>query len=660
MNQYVCVPVTESRGAEFIAALREADGVAEAVELRLDYLEVAELPAVLAWLAEQGGSLEAALVLTFRPREQGGHRDVTLGERQDFWRTLAPEIIGRADFVDFEFDLVESLSPEVPVVAWDKVICSWHDFGGMPEDLVARYDRMAATPAAVVKIAALANRIGDSLKIFELLRHARGKKPVIALGMGLAGISTRVLGLSRGALLTFAALRRGAESAAGQPTVADLMDLYRVRSLTEATPVFGVIGNPVGHSRSPRIHNSALAALNCDGVYLPLPVEDLDSFVRDFVRPASRRIDWKLRGLSVTIPHKLAIMAHLDRIDETARLIGAVNTVVVEGDELHGYNTDVTGAMTPLEARIELSGAGAGAGAGGAVAGARVAVIGAGGSARAICHGLRMRGAEITLYARDTAKAEVLAAEFGAKVAPLASFAGNVDVVINCTPLGMHGHSEGQSPLPAASLRGVRLVYDLIYTPEETQLLADARAAGCQTLGGLAMLVGQAAEQFRLWTGLTAPIDVMWEAARQWTVVTGTILAGHQVASKPSAHYPQGTIEMQEPFFRERGLDLTGFFRGTLNISIAPRQFHLKRATHFFPQVEWTEHHPPENFSFCRCRVTTAGRTVDGWVYYPHPETKVRHHQEQSIIEVIAPPIPGITYGATVTLELLPDEIDIG
>ncbi|MFM8395934.1 MAG: shikimate dehydrogenase, partial [Acidobacteriota bacterium] len=479
-----------------------------------------------------------------------------------------------------------------------------------------------------------------------LLRYAQGKKPVIALGMGLEGLATRVLSLSRGGVLTFAALRRGAESAAGQPTVGELRDLYRVGALTAESPVFGVIGNPVGHSRSPRIHNSVLAALGADGVYLPLPVGDLDSFVRDFVRPATRKMDWRLRGLSVTIPHKLAIMPHLDHLDETARRIGAVNTVVVEGVELHGYNTDVTGAMTPLEACLPL-------------AGARVAVIGAGGSARAICYGLQQRGAEVTLYARDTAKAQVLAAEFGARVAPLEAFAGGVDVVINCTPLGMHGHSEGQSPLPAESLRGVRLVYDLVYTPEVTQLLEDARAAGCQTLGGLAMLVGQAAEQFRLWTGLDAPREIMWNAARQWTMVPGTILAGHQVASKPSAHYPQGTIAMQAPFFRERGLDLAGFFQGTLNISIAPKRFELRRATHFFPQVEWTTHHPPENFSFCRCRVTAGSQTVDGWIYYPHPETKVRHYQEPSIIEVIAPQIDGLIYGAQVMLEVLPDEIAI-
>ncbi|MFZ4985263.1 MAG: shikimate dehydrogenase [Blastocatellia bacterium] len=654
MDQFVCVSITESLEKDFISALREADGmrkadgVVDGIELRLDYLEASELPRLLDWLAGNGDELKSKLVLTFRPREQGGRRDITLAERQKFWRTLDPSIKARATLVDFEWDLVESLRAEEPPVAWEKVVCSWHDFGGMPADLIERYERMAATPAAVVKIAALANRIEESLEIFNLLKWARGRKPLIALAMGLEGLTTRVLGLSRGGQLTFAALRSGAESAAGQPTVTELRELYRVGSLTEASQVFGVIGNPVGHSRSPRIHNSILATLGIDGVYLPLPVRDLDVFIRDFVRPSTRRIDWNLRGLSVTIPHKLSIIPHLDHLDETARRIGAVNTVVVEGGELHGYNTDVTGAMKPLEALIPLCEA-------------RVAVIGAGGSARAICYGLQLRGAKATLFVRDVAKAQNLAAEFGAEVSSLENFkpGGGFDVVINCTPLGMHGHSQGQSPLPPESLTGTGLVYDLVYTPERTRLLEDAIDRGCRTLGGLAMLVNQAAEQFRLWTGLDAPGEVMWNAARQWTKVTGTILAGHQVASKPSNHYPQGTIEMQAPFFRARGLDLDGLFRGTLNISIAPKRFELRHATHFFPQVEWTTRHPPENFSFCRCRLTVSGRTVNGWVYYPHPETKIRHHQESSILEVIAPWIDGLSYGANVTLELLPDEIAI-
>ena len=137
------------------------------------------------------------------------------------------------------------------------------------------------------------------------------------------------------------------------------------------------------------------------------------------------------------------------------------------------------------------------------------AVIGAGGSARAVCYGLRERGAAVTVYARDPEKARILAAEFDAAAAPLDEFRGAADILVNCTPIGMHGHSEGQSPVPAERLRDVELVYDLIYTPEETALLAAARAAGSRTLGGLEMLLAQAGEQFRLWTGLQAPLDVM-------------------------------------------------------------------------------------------------------------------------------------------------------
>jgi 3-dehydroquinate dehydratase/shikimate dehydrogenase len=386
-------------------------------------------------------------------------------------------------------------------VPWEKVICSWHDFAETPDDLIARYERMASSPAAMVKIATQANRISDCLRILELIEHAKGKKPLIALAMGLPGLMTRALALSRGATLTFGSLRRGAESAAGQPTVAELRDLYRVKELSRDSQIFGVIGNPVGHSRSPLMHNAALKSLKRDGVYLPFEVDDVASFVCGFVHPRTRKLEWNLRGLSVTIPHKLAIIPYLDVVDATAKAIGAVNTVVIEGDELHGRNTDVIGAMKPLADMIDVKGA-------------RVAVIGAGGSARAICYGLSWRGADVTIYARDLKKAQPLGDEFKMRTSSLESFNGEADVVINCTPIGMRDHSEGRSTIKAETLEGVKLVYDLIYTPEETALLRDAKHAGCQTLGGLAMLVGQAAEQFRLWTGLEAPVDVMWRAVR--------------------------------------------------------------------------------------------------------------------------------------------------
>jgi 3-dehydroquinate dehydratase/shikimate dehydrogenase len=499
ISSLICVPITENIPDAFLTAIQEAELIADAIELRLDYLSGKSRPQLILDLYSRIVRIDKTIIFTFRPCEQGGRSDLTLEDRRNFWRSLPTELVDAISFADFELDLVESFAAGQPPVPWEKVICSWHNFDETPEDLIERFDRMARTPAAVVKIATKANRIGDCLRIFDVIDHARGSKPVIALAMGLPGLATRVLALSRGAMLTFGALERGAESAAGQPTLAELRDLYRADRLSRESEIYGVIGNPIGHSRSPLMHNAALRALGRDGLYLPFEVDDVDLFVRDFVRPTTRKIDWRMRGLSVTIPHKLGIIPHLDFIDPTAESIGAVNTVVVEGDELHGYNTDTAGAMKPLDALVD-------------VRNARVAVLGAGGSTRAICHGLRERGADVTIYARDLAKARPLADDFGTRAASIESFTGEADVVINCTPIGMRGHSEGQSPVNAENLKGVSLVYDLVYNPEETALLRDASQFGCQTLGGMAMLVGQAAEQFRLWTGLEAPVDVMWQA----------------------------------------------------------------------------------------------------------------------------------------------------
>ena len=291
---YICVPLTETAPEPFLSALHTAAQVADVVELRLDYLSDGARAQVFAQLPALAAQITTPLLFTFRPREQGGQRELSLAARRAFWQQLPAEIAALVGFADFELDLVESFTAEPPPVPWSKVICSWHNFDHTPEDLIQRYERMAATPAAIVKLATKCNRIGDCLRLFELIEHAQGRKPLIALGMGLPGLSTRVLSLSRGALLTFGALQRGAESAPGQPTVNDLNQLYRTKQLTPASQVFGVIGQPIGHSRSPLIHNPALQAAGIDGVYLPLEVNDTASFLRDFVHPKTRQLNWNL------------------------------------------------------------------------------------------------------------------------------------------------------------------------------------------------------------------------------------------------------------------------------------------------------------------------------------------------------------------------------
>jgi 3-dehydroquinate dehydratase/shikimate dehydrogenase len=322
--------------------------------------------------------------------------------------------------------------------------------------------------------------------------------------MGAAGVLTRVLAPAFGAFLTYGALDAEQATAPGQIDARDLRSLYRVRELSEKTAVTGIVGSPVGHSLSPYMHNTGFAAYGLDAVYLLFEVEDLPEFVRQMVDPRTRELRWNLRGLSVTAPHKQAIIPHLDTVAPDAARVGAVNTLVVSDERgLEGFNTDADASVVPLDGLVELRGA-------------RVAVLGAGGAARALLWALGERGARATVFVRDEARGRAVAEEFGADAARLegASFEG-FDVVANTTPLGTRGARETETPAAESQLRGARVAYDLVYNPAETRFLREARAAGCETIGGLGMLVAQAEEQFRLWTGRVPPPGVMRAAAEK-------------------------------------------------------------------------------------------------------------------------------------------------
>ncbi len=145
----------------------------------------------------------------------------------------------------------------------------------------------------------------------------------------------------------------------------------------------------------------------------------------------------------------------------------------------------------------------------------------------------------------------------------------------------------------------------------------------------------------------------------EWTSVHGVVARGYRVASGPSQEYPYGALERQRPLFKARGLDLEGYFNGTLNIDIRPYSFEMLRPEFTFEHIKWTDLHPPETFSFSRCIVFLQGKEYRGWVYYPHPETKRRHFQEPSLLEVVAYPIPGIAYGKRVEVRVNPMEIAV-
>jgi 3-dehydroquinate dehydratase/shikimate dehydrogenase len=513
----VCVPVCVRHAGELRDSVARAAEVADIVELRLDYLDEDQLEPALDGLAAQLAKTPRPLIVTFRPAEQGGHRALDIRQRASFWQdffkwlheTTPNETTPTKARVltDIELDLFESPHGESLREAFKdepRLICSHHDFVRTPADLEAIYERMTRTNARILKFAVQAVDITDCVAVMRLLERARREgREMIAVAMGEAGFLTRILAPARGSFLTYGSLDAAQATAPGQVRARELCKLYRVHEINAGTLVTGIVGSPVAHSLSPHMHNAAFAAFDLDAVYIPFETVDVSAFARRMAHPRTRELEWNLRGLSVTAPHKSAIMRHLDRIEPKASEIGAVNTIVAEGEELHGYNTDAEAALSPLRGLVELGGA-------------RVAVIGAGGAARALLWGLRSRGAHTTLFARNVESAGETARTFGADVSRIESacFDG-FDLVVNATPLGTRGENENRTPARAQQLRGARVAYDLVYNPSETLFLREARSANCETVSGLSMLVAQAAEQFRLWTGKDAPVEIMRGAAEK-------------------------------------------------------------------------------------------------------------------------------------------------
>jgi 3-dehydroquinate dehydratase/shikimate dehydrogenase len=499
----ICISVCELTLAALERAISAAVKVCDLVEVRLDCLDPAELQTGANLITKFLQDTHAEFILTFRPSHEGGQRQLDDETRHAFWS----DAIFSNSLYDVELDLAEKFASHETSTAlpidWRRTICSYHDFSGVPPKLDQIYDRMAATPAQVLKVAVQANDAIDCLVIFNLLERARQEgREMIAIAMGAAGVATRILGPSRGGYLTYASLDTEKVTAPGQISARELQQVYRLENIDRQTAIFGLMGLPIAHSVSAVIHNAAFAAAATNAVYIPFEVQDVSAFLKRMIHPQTRELVWNMRGLSVTAPHKFAVMDCLDWIDPGAAQIGAVNTVVVQDDALHGYNTDAVGFIKPLLTAY------------GDLRDARCALIGAGGSASAALFSLKAEDAAVTIFSRDGSRASALAERFRAESMPLeGALFEEFDVVVNATPAGTLGRLMNETPASAFQLRGARLAYDLVYNPTETAFLRAAHEAGCETLGGLAMLVAQATEQFRLWTGEAPPENVMYEAA---------------------------------------------------------------------------------------------------------------------------------------------------
>lgn len=472
--------VTGRTMAELMAA---RDGVtrADMVELRLDGVQDVDVARVLHARARP-------VIVTCRPAWEGGSFE---GSEEQRRALLAQALDGGAEYVD-----VEWRAGFADLIARDprRVVLSSHDFQDVPGDLASRAAAMRHTGAGTIKIAVAASRLSDALPLRPIA--AEGNAVVIA--MGDAGLPSRLLASIFGSRWTYA----GNAVAPGQIPAARMLDEFRFRAIGRSTTIFGVVGTVGLHSMSPIMHNAAFGAAHLDAVYLPLRAADFDDFLT-----FADALD--VRGVSVTIPFKLDALRAARDADELTRRVGAANTLRRRhADAGAGHpkaewdatNTDVAGFLEPLDAIYP-----------GSLTGARASIMGAGGSARAVCVALTQRGAVVTVHARRREQATEVATLCGASIGSWPPPPGSWDLLINSTPLGGPG-ARNESPLPGGPFDGT-LVYDLTYGERESPLLHDARKAGCLTLDGLPMLVAQAERQFEWWTGQRPPEGLMKSAA---------------------------------------------------------------------------------------------------------------------------------------------------
>jgi 3-dehydroquinate dehydratase/shikimate dehydrogenase len=479
----ICVTLTQETTAGIVDRMADLAHLADLFEIRGDLVLDLDLLAILR-------SKTRPLVFSCRRRRDGGRWEDTEPRR----RFVLLEAVKRGfDYVDVEH---QSEFLDVMMEKSGKgLIVSFHDLEATPADLDGLYRAMCRKGADFVKIAVTPRSFGDVARLIGLASRINSETGprLIPIALGPTGLLTRILAGRWGAPLTYACTAEGAEAGPGQIPVGHMVDLYRARTVTPATRLYGILGSDVTRSLSPILHNRAFEARKIDGVYVPLQTDALEPFVEALPRLG-------LSGFSVTRPYKVAIVAHIQRLEEAAALCQSVNTVVVRDGALEGSTTDGSGLLAPLKREIDVKGR-------------AVVILGAGGAARAAALALQRRGARVLVLARDPAKAALVATTLGCAHGDLSTLKDREwDILINATPLGSSAAPEA-TPVPASLHRAGSVVLDMVYDPVETRLLREAKAAGCVIIDGLEMLLAQAALQFEAWTGLEAPYEAMKSAA---------------------------------------------------------------------------------------------------------------------------------------------------
>jgi 3-dehydroquinate dehydratase/shikimate dehydrogenase len=492
----ICVIIGRGRHKSLLAEWEEAAKAgAGLVELRVDCLR--REPDLKRILAER----HTPVVFTARRGVDGGLWRADEERRQ---RLIREAVVMGVDYVDLEMDAAAKIPR--PRFGNTKRIISYHDFKKMPDDLDELGRQMRDLDADIIKVAAIARTVGEASRMLEFVARSNANVPTIGIAMGSVGQFTRILGAKFGAPFTYAGFNPDRTFAPGLLLLRDLQRDFFYDRIDPETEVYAVIGDPIAHSLSPAIHNAAFRELGLNKMMVPFHIPG------GTLKESLEALQWlDIKGISVTIPHKEAIIPLLDTIDKSVERIGACNTVVLKDGKRTGHNTDYRAALGSLEDAL-----------GGSIDSEtsplldkQVVVLGSGGVARTLVAGLLRRGAGVTICARNDEKANALAEEFGCRSTTWGMRASNLcDVLINGTPVGMHPNVDA-TPVPPAAFKPGMLAFDTVYHPENTMFLKLAREHECTTVSGVDMFVRQAALQFKYYTGQDAPEDLMREVVRR-------------------------------------------------------------------------------------------------------------------------------------------------
>jgi len=477
----ICLCLDRPTLAENRKIMDLAQGTFSMVELRADKLDSISEDELHDFIR----AVPYDLVFTLREPVDGG---LYTGSEEDRLHLTRIAIDAGSAWIDCEAFRSQSFfarMEELIAGSQTRLVVSFHEFQGMGIDPFARMTALRSQfPGALIKAALTPRNSGDFISLLDLADRLGNQHPFVVLGMGEWGSASRILYRRFGSEWTYASNpEAGAPPLApGQYTSFELSRLYRAGSWTPDWKIFAVTGNPIHHSKSPEIHNQYMIEKGIRGVYIRLQTE-----VPEDIVTITRKLP--LAGLSVTIPHKETLIPLLDETDDAVQQIHACNCVVNAEDRLCGYNTDAPGFLGPID---EMLGCGW-------LTGRSVSVLGAGGAARAVVWALKNRKARVVVFNRSPERARTLAAEFGVESAPWEDWetlSRNSDLIVQTTSLGMHPNTD--DPAAGYSFTGSEVVYDIVYTPENTPILKRAAAAGCRIIYGKRMLESQAETAGRL------------------------------------------------------------------------------------------------------------------------------------------------------------------